>query len=172
MINSNIRILERGIDVLQQLGEGLYSKPEPRVCSGGIGAQLRHCLDFYQCFLRGLQAGRIDYDARDRDKRIENEPTYAIGRMRELIASLGDLALPASQTELNVSTDSDGDTPPSQRWARSSIERELQFLRSHTVHHFAIIAVILRLNGVDPGPEFGIAPSTLAYQRSNSTCAH
>ncbi len=56
-------------------------------------------------------------------------------------------------------------------WATSSVERELQFLRSHTVHHFALIAVILRLSGLEPGEEFGVAPSTLRYRKENGVCA-
>ena len=47
----------------------------------------------------------------------------------------------------------------------STIERELKFLVSHTVHHYAIIALQLRHQGVEPGPEFGVAPSTLRYEQ-------
>jgi hypothetical protein len=42
----------------------------------------------------------------------------------------------------------------------------LQFLCSHTVHHFALIKLLLDGTGVDLAPEFGVAPSTLAYHRT------
>jgi hypothetical protein len=41
--------------------------------------------------------------------------------------------------------------------------RELQFLLSHTVHHYALMALILRLQGFNPAAEFGVAPSTLQH---------
>jgi hypothetical protein len=34
-------------------------------------------------------------------------------------------------------------------------------LCSHAVHHFALIAMILRAHGIDVDPKFGVAPSTL-----------
>jgi hypothetical protein len=43
----------------------------------------------------------------------------------------------------------------------SSISRELQVLSSHTVHHFALIAITLRMHGVEIESDFGMAPSTL-----------
>lgn len=46
-------------------------------------------------------------------------------------------------------------------WSDSSVKRELQFLVSHTVHHYALIKELLRREGFDPGAEFGVAPSTL-----------
>jgi hypothetical protein len=50
-------------------------------------------------------------------------------------------------------------------WSYSSIGRELQFLLSHTIHHYALIALALRLQGYEPSAEFGVAPSTLQYWR-------
>jgi hypothetical protein len=55
-------------------------------------------------------------------------------------------------------------------WGRSSAERELQFLLSHTVHHYALIALMLRTQGYEPGAEFGVAPSTLAYWKEAAAC--
>ena len=48
-------------------------------------------------------------------------------------------------------------------WLVSSIGRELQALSSHTIHHFALIAITLRLHGVEVSPDFGMSPSTLTY---------
>ena len=54
-------------------------------------------------------------------------------------------------------------------WLASSIGRELQALSSHTIHHFALIAVTLRLHGIVVDPDFGMSPSTLRYQAAKST---
>ncbi len=45
----------------------------------------------------------------------------------------------------------------------SSLRRELHFLLSHTVHHYALIAMILARHGVEVEPDFGVAPSTLRH---------
>jgi len=47
--------------------------------------------------------------------------------------------------------------------ARSSLCRELMFLVSHTQHHNAMIAAMLRLSGLDVDDSFGVAQSTLNH---------
>ncbi len=42
----------------------------------------------------------------------------------------------------------------------STLERELAMLASHTVHHYAIVALLLRIKGVVVPETFGVAPST------------
>ena len=48
-------------------------------------------------------------------------------------------------------------------WARSSTVRELRFLASHTVHHFALISLILGRRGIEVDPAFGLAPATAHF---------
>ena len=50
----------------------------------------------------------------------------------------------------------------------SSISRELHVLSSYTVYHFALIAITLRMHGVDLDSDFGMAPSTLRYLASKT----
>jgi hypothetical protein len=50
----------------------------------------------------------------------------------------------------------------------SSTGRELQTLSSHTIHHFALIAMTLRVLGHKVDRDFGMAPSTLRYMSSRS----
>ena len=69
---------------------------------------------------------------------------------------------------LQVALDCTEDEAP--RWAPSSVARELQFLVSHTVHHYAVIAAMLRPQGIEPGVDFGVAPSTLKYEQG-APCA-
>jgi hypothetical protein len=56
----------------------------------------------------------------------------------------------------------------SDSFMESSLSRELQVLSSHTVHHFALIAVTLRAHGVQMDPDFGMAPSTLRHLASKT----
>ncbi|MFW5688937.1 MAG: hypothetical protein ACOC1U_05120, partial [Spirochaetota bacterium] len=52
--------------------------------------------------------------------------------------------------------------------AASTLERELAVLASHTVHHYAIIALLLRVQDVDVPASFGVAPSTLRHEAAGS----
>jgi hypothetical protein len=52
------------------------------------------------------------------------------------------------------------DAPEYSMWSTAC--RELQALRSHTIHHFAVIAMALHAWGIAADPDFGVAPSTLA----------
>ena len=44
-------------------------------------------------------------------------------------------------------------------------------LSSHTIHHFALIAMALRAHGVAVEAGFGMAPSTLSYQARRAASA-
>jgi hypothetical protein len=39
------------------------------------------------------------------------------------------------------------------------------------VHHYALIAALLRQRGFEPGEEFGVAPATAAHWRDGEACA-
>ena len=160
LIAENIALLRQGIELLEELNPGLYTRE--LLADGrrrGVGPQIRHCLDFFANFLDGFEAGRVDYDARQRDEVVESDRQLAAQRMEGHIERLRMISPEAFDTALDVRLDSP-DT-----WARSSVGRELQALVSHTVHHYALIAQQLRANGYEPGPDFGVAPSTLRYQR-------
>jgi hypothetical protein len=47
----------------------------------------------------------------------------------------------------------------------TTLGRELMFLSSHTVHHFALVAQYSKAAGVDLGHDFGKAPATVAFER-------
>jgi hypothetical protein len=47
----------------------------------------------------------------------------------------------------------------------STLGRELLFLSSHTVHHFALLGNYCKAAGVEMGADFGKAPATVAFER-------
>ena len=54
----------------------------------------------------------------------------------------------------------------------TSLARELEFLVSHTVHHYALVAVLAHAHGVIMPADFGMAPSTLKYRQTlSAACA-
>lgn len=159
--------LEQAIALAETLTPELYALPIPPVASS-IGAHLRHSLDFVQAFLRGFDSGRVDYDARQRDERLERDPARALEVLRALVKRLDALPAGAHGRALVVRHEAGPAPDPHEGWHRTSVARELDFLASHTVHHFALVALALRLAGVEPGPELGVAPSTLIHWKERA----
>ena len=159
----NIVYLEQGLDLLGVLADQAYTSAQPPYHESSIGDHLRHCLEHYTSFLDGLDTGSIDYDARARDTRIATSRPFARQTICDLIARLR--ALPLNDRPLTVKMDCNKDADEAARWSPSSVQRELQYLLAHTIHHYALIAVLLRLQGYVPHKDFGVAPSTLKFRR-------
>jgi uncharacterized damage-inducible protein DinB len=169
---ANIHYLKQGMALIRRLGDEAYAECPDHPFRGGVGAQFRHCLDFYDCFLAGLAGARIDYNRRGRDRRVEADREHALQKMDALCRALGELTVESVEGELEVRVEQDAAADAV--WNRSSAARELQFLVSHTVHHYALIAMLLKLQGYDVGgeaPEFGVAPSTLGYWKETGSIA-
>jgi len=126
--------------------------------SGSVGAQVRHNLDFVDLFVKGVRVGRVDYGARERDLRIENDRIAAFDRIEVLQLSLEQLDKTSLLNTVSVRSEIDD-----QVWLPSSVLRELEFVHSHTVHHHALIAEKLIGFGIAVQNELGVAPSTLKY---------
>ena len=128
-------------------------------------------MDFYCSFLSGVGDGRIDYDSRKRDPRISRERRTAIEKLAAIITRLEELWGIDNQMPLMVRLEDSGDEADPSSWSWSSVLRELQSLVSHTVHHYALIGLIMQLNGFTIKQDFGVAPSTLKQWRNSVTCA-
>lgn len=163
---ANLGILKQGEILLHRLRDDAYTHCLPSVFGSSIGAHIRHNLDHYACFLAGLPSGRIDYTARPRNARIETERAVALGEFARVCQAFE--AMDIAHGSLQVRSESNPDSTP----APSSMARELEFLLSHTVHHYAIVAILCRLQGIAVEDGFGVAPSTLRHRTETKTpCA-
>lgn len=167
LIADNIELIEQGIGLIRQLDDSLYASTNPRYSMSGVGSHFRHCIDFYDSFLAGMKSGCINYDERKRDCTVAVNRSAATRKMNAIIDELHSLRLPDGQKGLQVTLENSvyKDSPV---WSRSSVARELQSLLSHTTHHYALIALALRLQEFEPCSEFGIAPSTLGHLKKAS----
>ena len=163
LIADNMVALQQAVDLLERLDDGLFRQANGALALSSVGSHLRHCLDFYRSFLAGLATGRINYDQRARDERVEKNRLFAMAEINALIEGLCQLSPAAERRELEVLLEDSAEGPDDSVLSRSSVKRELQFLLSHTIHHYSLIAVALRAQGFEPGVEFGVAPSTLQY---------
>lgn len=148
--------LERGLSVILSLDDLSYCRPSRGGSS--VGAQFRHVLDHVKSLLAGLADGRIDYTARERDVRLEIERELAIMVFRRVIDDIATVDRRMLGRSVLVRSEVDAGS-----WLPSSVGREFEATLSHTIHHHALIAEKLIGMGIECGPQFGVAPSTLAY---------
>jgi uncharacterized damage-inducible protein DinB len=168
LIAANVQAIKQGVELIEKLDDYLYTQANHALSFSGVGGHFRHCIDFYHSFLTGLDSGRINYDYRERDERIEKSRLFATTKLRFIAEGLSRLPAKGHQREIEVLLESSSNPPNGivdSGWSRSSVKRELQFLLSHTIHHYSLIALALRVLGFEPGLEFGVAPSTLKYWR-------
>jgi uncharacterized damage-inducible protein DinB len=165
----NCHVLDQCVEVLRRMDDETYATAGADEGSP-VGAHFRHVFDHYQVLLTGLADARIDYDARRRDPRLEQERGYAINVALGLRNQLSQLMAETGSTPLQVTTRSLADEEEPD-WSGSTLRRELQFLVSHTVHHSALIKQILRQHGFETGMEFGLAPSTKGHLQRQAACA-
>lgn len=153
--------LKQSITLLEKLDDRLYAETNGLPVQSGVGVHLRHCIDFYECFLRGAKTRRVNYNERERETLVETDRNFAITKLQIIISELESLTIEDDVSLLVCVENGDADNPSS--WCQSSFSRELQFLLSHTTHHYALIALLLKLRGHEVDKEFGITPSTLKY---------
>ena len=154
-----VELLVRLRALLAQVPDAVYTaRPAPHV-SGSIGEHVRHCLDHVAAFTTVLGAQRLCYDHRTRSTSDETTTETAIARIDRLLerlVAMTDLDFEAAVT-VTALLHKDG-VPMT---APSSIARELAFVVSHTLHHFAVIALLLDRMRVRVPAQFAHAPSTL-----------
>lgn len=167
----NLAALRQGMELCRRLGQERYASVSPHLAHSGVGGHLRHVHDYYRCFLRGLGAGRVDYDNRERDERFESDLEYALAGVEMTLERLQRLDANAGDLPLEVKMDAEPGEDEGAIWSRSTLRRELRFLLSHTIHHYALIRLLLAAQGVECDESFGVAPSTLEHWRHEPRCA-
>ncbi len=169
-VRDNLEAIDQAIDLLSEITAGHYTQRVPVCFNSAAGGHMRHVIEHYLSFLQGLETGEVDYESRPRDPLMENDPGYAAGRLTAIKQRLVEFAVENADRPLRVRVETapEGESAP---WSKSTALRELEFLLSHTVHHYALIAVVCRLAGHAPLPEFGMAPSTLRYLKMQNSAA-
>ncbi|MEE8062365.1 MAG: hypothetical protein V3T16_11060 [Gemmatimonadales bacterium] len=167
----NIGLLHNGIEAIATMGSDLYAGRAGTPGVSPIGGHFRHVFDHYHAFLDGLPAGQVNYDARERDVRVEQDASRATGVAEDLARSIGTIAADDLNSPIRVSANQLVEGKSVTDWTGSTVQRELMYLLSHTVHHYAIISLLALQSGVKLDAEFGVAPSTLAYRRQRTACA-
>lgn len=162
----NIQVLKEYLPLLRDIDIRAYQYTRTSVFPSSLGAHLRHDLDHYLNFLQGLPERRIDYETRSRNVRIAEDPAFALETVEDIVQGLERIPT-AATTSLSVRVENGSGAAC---WVESNLRREMDFLLSHSIHHQAIISMILRDQGLQTHAAFGVAPSTLRFQQQLS-CA-
>src|SRR5436309_4122057 len=88
LIDQNVTWLRQAIILLEQMDDRTYMASPPALAPHRVGGHLRHILEFYECFLDGIESSHIDYDARKRDESVETCRATALARTMAVIKGL------------------------------------------------------------------------------------
>lgn len=153
-----VRLLDELASVLMQVRPAVYTARPLLGVSGSIGEHVRHVLDHIAALATGGQHDILTYDRRVRGTSIEADSAAALDailRMKAILTTADNLRL--DQPIMMTAILSRGREPVSMR---STLRRELAFVLSHTVHHQALIAMLLAVAADGVPDSFGLAPST------------
>ena len=131
--------------------------------SGPVGAHLRHVIEHYEALIHGLPLGVVDYDGRPRDRQLEASAALARDRLQSLRQMLGQWTPDMLDRPVQV-LGQGGVAGDFDFRVTSSVGRELVFLASHAVHHFALLSAHLQRHGISVPTHFGKAPGTVANE--------
>ncbi len=159
VVSDNMALLEQGQQQLSRVPVSLYTHKQFSFQNGSIGAHFRHVLDHYQTFLAGIQQGSVDYDQRPRNPHLEEDPIVCGAHFLTVAKEFGTIPGRFSDLDMRVKLDSGKQAI----WTRSSLIRELQFLLYHTLHHYALIRMIMEINNFEVEPTLGVSPPTWKY---------
>ena len=132
----NIITLNNLVKLISPLDK-IYAQKNIHLNNETIGKHVRHIIDFYLCFINGIKIKFIDYDTRERNKKVENNKEYAIKTILAIINLLKNSYLNTPITiNLNLSITKSS--------LNSSIERELMYIADHAIHHGHIIQLFIK----------------------------
>lgn len=166
-ISGNLEALEQGIELFSVLTDENYNFRAKPYVDSSMGEHLRHILDMYHAVINEEITGVIDYDHRRRGALVERDRTVGLTELQEIkkwLTRLNEESLQRGVTILSEASIS------SQQVCEmtSTLKRELLFVGSHTIHHFALINVIAKHLKLETVERFGYAPATTTYLRKQA----
>jgi hypothetical protein len=132
---------------------------------GLAGSHLRHVIEHYRALVFPSVKGVVDYDQRKRERDLEVNPASATALLLALQQALQ--TWPAGCLDTAVCVKGQGGTGGEFEFSvMSSLGRELAFVASHTVHHFALLLDYCQQHFISTPTHFGKAPSTVAHENA------
>jgi uncharacterized damage-inducible protein DinB len=162
LILHNINKLSEIKSLLTKLPKELYAAPKKVLSNASIGQHFRHILEFYTSLEKGAKTGTVCYDDRKRNELIETYANHAENSVEKSIDFLNSIEADGPlKMRANYATSEE------QSVIQTSLYRELAYALDHTIHHLAIIKIALLTENkeIKLDSDFGVAPSTIRYQK-------
>jgi len=163
LVQAVTEVLDQGEELLAWVDDAAWIRTVPAVFDGSIGAHYRHCLDHLRSLLDAAGGAGLNYDVRERGTPVERDRAAALAATRTLREAWARLHPACLRRQLAVTCKTSFASRGSQR-AASTVGREVMYVVAHAVHHYALIAVLAGMLGVQLPEGFGVAPSTAQYQ--------
>lgn len=166
LTNANLRVLYQLKTLALHLKDEGYTQSLDLLSGNSIGKHYRHIIEFYQCLLN--TQGVVNYDKRKRSLDLENNADFAIETINTIIAALENEPIVDDCNYEADFSDNGGENIK----VKTSFAREMAYNIEHTVHHMAIIQIVVKhyFPQITLEEGFGVAASTLRYQHQTS-CA-
>lgn len=156
-------ILNQLADVVTQIQQADFVKPSETLSHSTIGQHVRHTLEFFSCFDKGIEEGTINYDMRAHDTVIETDKAAALSTIDHAVSFVKTVS---ENIPLKLQV---GYSPMRDEFETidTNSTRELAYNIEHAVHHMALIKIAVK----DVAPyvrldiNFGIAASTVRHQK-------
>lgn len=159
LLDFNIAVLDQALAVLDA-----HSAATGSDYSSHSGPHLRHVIEHYEAFTQHVASYSVDYDTRARDPAPERDPAVARVHIHNIQQQLA--ALDTSRITEPIAVHLRGGLSGEENFVSfSSLARELLFLSSHAVHHYALIQLHCKAQGICLGADFGKAPATVRHDR-------
>ena len=148
---------------LEHIDNERYNRPLEVFSGSSLGQHTRHIIEFFDCLIRQVEQGRVNYDLRLRDRQIERDTDFASICLSQLLEKVGTIDL---ETTLFLEQGY-GAKEEETILVGSTFARELVYNIEHAIHHLAIIKIGLRQIAPEVIlPEgFGVAPSTIRHEK-------
>lgn len=173
VIVGNIEAVDQGIGLIESLSDEQYQFVVTPYVKSTIGQHFRHVVDMFFAIVAPKDEDVIDFDARRRGADIETSRATALVELAQVKQWMNDCLndisnrLDKLEHQVFVQTEVTIKETHSVSLSTTTI-RELVFASSHAVHHYALISVIAKLQGVELDENLGVAPATATFLRSES----
>lgn len=165
MSNSYAAIVNQAIELLDDLSISAYQKKLPPHFPSSIGAHIRHVIDHFSALVNGCTNSHVDYNVRQRYTEVEQSPDLAITRLNHIKLWLENIPANELAKPLAVTSEIDVSCEHSTT-CNSTLERELVFVSSHAIHHYALIKIMCAMQNKSIPEYFGYAPATITHIKS------
>ncbi len=152
-IKNNLRELTQ---LLDKLSAQQFSHNCEVLSGGSIGAHYRHIIEIYTCLLSNYDFGKINYDNRKRDIKMQTDPEIAVEKLSFIEKNIERINKKLTLKQCLNDTEVIFET---------NYYRELLYNLEHAIHHQALIKIAVNsFQNIDISEYFGVSPATIAHR--------